>query len=47
MPVAIKTPFTLGGVVSKYVSSRRARVQAQKQAQGTTSVQQVRRWMHM
>ncbi len=37
MPVAIKTPFTLGGVVSKYVSSRRARVQAQKQAQGTTS----------
>lgn len=38
MPVAIKSPFkSLTSVVSKYVTSHRARVQAQQEAKGTTS----------
>ncbi|TKY86243.1 hypothetical protein EX895_005068 [Sporisorium graminicola] len=38
MPTAIKSPFaTLTSAVSKYITSHKARVQAQKQAKGTTS----------
>lgn len=38
MPVAIKSPFKpLTAAVSKYISSNKARVQAQKAASGTTS----------